>query len=196
MPAFLNLGAATYLKIYKTRNVLTGPELASFKKRNKIGIECTDEIVREIRFDEASEQTKSLMEKLLQPQKNQIFVIMKMGDSRLDSAYQNVIKPLGEEFGYKVLRVDEIQDSGMINKQILESIVESEIVLADLTGGRPNCYYETGVAHATGKELVLIITKGEKKHFDLAGNRFIEWSTENSLRAKLRRRFVAIQARN
>lgn len=85
------------------------------------------------------------------------------------------MRPLEEEFSYRVLRVDDIEDRGATTAQIIESIAESEIVLADLTGARPDCYYETGVAYATGRELTLTIREGEEIHFDLSVNRFIVW---------------------
>ena len=113
---------------------------------------------------------------------------MKFGDDELDSAYEGVIKPLGEEFGFNVLRVDEIQDSGNISQQILENISCSEIVLAELSGERPNCYYEAGFAHALGKETIFCIKKGDDIHFDLAGYRFISWKTEAEFRRKLKAR--------
>src|SRR5262249_5794314 len=82
---------------------------------------------------------------------------MKFGDQLLDSAYQGVIQPLGAEFGYQVLRMDEIQDSGNITSQILENIASSKIVLVELSGERSNCYYEAGYAHALGKEIIFCI---------------------------------------
>jgi nucleoside 2-deoxyribosyltransferase len=121
---------------------------------------------------------------------------MKFGDKRLDSAYEVVIKPVIEEFQYSALRIDEIQDSGKINDQILDQIIKSEVVLADLTGERPNCYYEAGYAHALEKEIIFTIQKGSSVHFDLADYRFIEWETENELRNQLRERFTAIQERS
>ena len=117
---------------------------------------------------------------------------MKFSDEMLDSAYVGVIKPVLEEAGYVPLRVDEIEDSGQITDQIVEEIVSSGLVLADLTSERPNCYYETGFAHACGRELILTIKRCDRIHFDLAGHRFIEWATENDLRTQLRRRLGSI----
>jgi len=174
---------------------LKEPQKKEFKNTRSIGTECTHELIKEIRFDKATQQAKSLMEKLMLPPKHQIFVIMKLKNEELDSVYKGVIRPLGEEFGYHMLRIDEIEDSGMITAQIIESIAESEIVLSELTGERPNCYYETGVAYATGRELILTIKEGEKTHFDLAVHRFIKWRTENHLRTQLRQRLKAIQAK-
>jgi nucleoside 2-deoxyribosyltransferase len=126
----------------------------------------------------------------------QVFVIMKFGDPRLDSMYHLVIKPLAEEFGLSALRIDEVKDSGMVTDQILKHIEKSAIILADLTGERPNCYYETGYAHALGRDLILTIQRESAIHFDLAGYRFIQWSTEKELMDALRPRFAAIMEKH
>lgn len=125
----------------------------------------------------------------------QAFVVMKLGDSELDSAYEGVIKPVIEGFKYSVVRIDKVEDSGRISEQILNKISRSEIIIADLTGERPNCYYEAGYAHALGKEIIFTVKDGEKVHFDLAGNRFIYWKTEDQLRNALIKRIEAIQKR-
>lgn len=191
----MNMGAVDHLQIFKTPHKLNRSQIQEFKKNNYVGTECTLELIEEIRFDKATMQAKSLMEKLMLPPEHQIFVIMKLNDEYLDSAYKGVIRPLGEEFNYKVIRIDDVEDSGMITAQIIETIAESEIVLADLTGARPNCYYETGVAYATGRELILCIKEDEEIHFDLSVNRFIIWRTESQLRTQLRQRLEAIASR-
>ena len=196
-PSLLNLGIAKYLRIFKTNEKLSGSNLKEFKANDCFGKECTSELIREAKFDKASQRVKSLLQKLASLQKHQIFVIMKFNDPILDSAYEAAIKIVGKEFDYTVLRIDEVQDSGKIPDQILDAIAESEIVLADLTGSRPNCYFETGFAMAAGKELILTISSKEKDgpHFDLAGYRFIKWSSNQQLRRKLRERLQSIQDR-
>jgi hypothetical protein len=80
----------------------------------------------------------------------------------------------------------------VIGAQILDAIASSEVVLCDLSGERPNCYYETGFADALGRTLILTIRKGEARHFDIAGRRFIFWETEQELRTQLRERLAAL----
>ena len=193
--SLLNLKQAGYLQIFRTKNKLSNSQINRYENNDPIGENCTEQILSEIRFDKSVEQTKPLLEKLILPAKHQIFVIMKFDDEHLDSAYKGVIRPLGEEFKYRVIRVDEIENSGLITDQILENIAESEIILSDLTGSRPNCYYETGIAHATGRELILTIKKNSKPHFDLQSYRFIIWETENELRIKLRKRLYYINSK-
>lgn len=192
-PTLLNLSASDTLRIFKsTRQIKDGEieQIAEYKIPD-VG-DCTKELIEEIRLEKAHETAKSLIEKIFAPIKKQIFVIMKFDKRPLDSAYDGVIRPLGEKFGYRVIRIDDIEDSGKITDQILDFIVESEIVLADLSYQAPNCYYETGFAHAIGREIILTIKKGQLKAFDLAGHRFIEWRTQHELRTKLRSRLEAI----
>lgn len=129
------------------------------------------------------------------PEQNQAFVVMKFGDEALDSAYEGVVRPLLSDFGFAPLRIDEIQDSGKISQQVLYALRRSAVIVADLSGERPNCYYEAGFAHAMGKAIIFSIRKGERIHFDLADHRFIEWTTEADLRKKLRRRLEALTGR-
>jgi hypothetical protein len=50
----------------------------------------------------------------------------------LEAAYRTVIKAVIEEFGFKCLRIDEVQDAEPITNQILETIARHEVVLCDL----------------------------------------------------------------
>lgn len=123
----------------------------------------------------------------------QVFVIMKFGDDDLNSTYKLAIKPVIEKFNYNPMRVDQIEKSEPITPRILGEIRRSAVVLADLTGRRPNCYYETGFAHALDKEIILTIREGEEIDFDLKVHGFIIWNTPADLQEALERRFEAIQ---
>jgi hypothetical protein len=124
----------------------------------------------------------------------QVFVVMKFGDPRLDSTYSIAIRPAVEKSGFTPLRIDEVENAGSITEQTLQQIERSAVVLADLTGERPNRYFEAGYAHALGKQLILSIREGETKHFNLADRRFIEWETEKELFDLLTRRLESIRA--
>lgn len=195
-PALLNLSGAYVLRIFRSPRQIEKGEIEEIAEDKISNVrECTRELIVETRLGKAHKTVKSLIEKLFLPIRKQIFVIMKFDNPLLDSVYKEVVRPLGEEFGYRMIRIDDIEDSGKITDQIFDSIVESEIVLAELSCQPPNCYYETGFAHAIGREIILTIQKNEPKHFDLAGHRFIEWETEDQLRTKMRSRLKAIAER-
>jgi hypothetical protein len=200
VPSLFNFASASYVTILETEQKLvkdakkgTPPELTSveFVQKNEV----TKQFTNEVRILASSPGNRSLIQRALLTPKKQIFVNMKYGDAALDSAYEGVMKPVGSEFGYDVFRISEVQDSGVIGLQILESISESEIILCELTGERPNCYFETGFAYALGKECIFSAKRGERVHFDLSGNRFLQWDTEAEFRTELRARLQAISDR-
>jgi hypothetical protein len=190
--ALFNFGTISYMTVLSSKSKLKRPAAGRVppELKNKRFVEDNDvtvEFLDELKVLSASPESRSLLQQSIIKPLKQIFVIMKFGDPLLDSAYQGVIKAVGEEeFKFSVLRVDEIRDAGQIAHQVLDNISKSEIILAELSGERPNCYYEAGFAHALGKTMIFCIRQGENIHFDLTGYRFIRWSTEQDLRQKLR----------
>lgn len=65
-----------------------------------------------------------------------------------DILLRYVIKA-GLEPGYGVTRADEISRPGMINDQVITSIKEADLIVADLHGENPNAFYEVAIAHAS-----------------------------------------------
>jgi hypothetical protein len=192
-----NLSAMQHILIVRTGDKKEGEEIIRLARDGEFLRDgnCTEEIIKDIQLSRAGYRVKSLLQQSLAEAEDQIFCVMKLDDALLDSAYEGVIKQVGAEFGYRVIRVDEVQDSGRITDQVLDLIAASKIVLADLSCQRPNCYYEAGFAHALGREIIFTIRKAEEIHFNLKDYRFIEWSTEHELREKLRKRLEAIQDR-
>lgn len=194
----LNMRNVSMLTIYKTKNKIkrteAGKRPVEFDDKNfEIENQCTKELLDEVRGFLGKREIQSLLQKSFISPKPQVFVIMKFGDDNLDSAYEGVIKPIVKEFGLNPIRIDEVQDSGKITDQVLQCIAESKYIIADLTGERPNCYYECGFAHALGKELILTIKATDEIHFDLAVYRFIKWKTEANLKKLLRERFESLE---
>ena len=80
------------------------------------------------------------------------------------------------------VRVDEMTDPGVIMDMIFEMIVESRLVICDLTESNPNVMYETGIAHAVGKD-VIQITQGDPASdvgFDLRHRNCHKYTIEDS----------------
>ena len=85
-----------------------------------------------------------------------------------DTVYEDHLKPSVESFsGLRCLRADDINDNRPIMENIWKSINEARIIISDLTGKNPNVFYETGIAHTIGKEVVLITQSIADVPFDL-----------------------------
>ena len=121
------------------------------------------------------------------------FVIMQIGNRELEGVYEKAIASAIQACGLSPKRVDKHNKGGLLKSEIIKFIQESEIVVADLTNERPNCYLEVGYTmgwcHARNLQSKLILTcredhspdspnrraNGPKVHFDLSGYDISYW---------------------
>jgi len=112
------------------------------------------------------------------------FVISPIGDKDTDTrersnlAYEYIIKPVVEKFKYNITRADFINESGMITSQIIDQIVDSPLVIADLSDYNPNVYYELAIRHTVKKPYIQMIKSGQKIPFDITGMRTISFDID------------------
>lgn len=123
-----------------------------------------------------------------------VFVIMQFSPP-YNELYAEVIKPVCENFGFDVVRADEIYGPGLIISDIEQNLVEANIIIADVTPENANVYYELGYAHALRKETILVAERETKLPFDIspfrtlfyensiAGKTHVEQGLQNHLRA-------------
>ena len=136
------------------------------------------------------------------------FVIMQIGNPELDVVYEQAVAPALEGCGFEARRVDRHNRGGLLVSEIIGFIEEAEVVIADLTHERPNCYLEVGYVLGVGKLTNLILTAradhdpenpsrrpgGPRVHFDLAGFDILFWRPErlddfrHELEKRIRRR--------
>jgi hypothetical protein len=95
------------------------------------------------------------------------------------SIFEQVIAPACEKHGISAVRADGITHAGDINEQICRYVVESDLVVADVSGGNPNVMYELGLRHITGKPTIHIGEAGQLP-FDIASIRTIRYQRTRS----------------
>lgn len=104
-------------------------------------------------------------------QKPECFVVMQFSE-KFDDLYRDVIKPTCESFGYDVIRADDTYSNGLIIEDIIKSIKEASLVIADITPDNPNVFYELGFAHGINKPTILLSDRDRQKlPFDVSGFR-------------------------
>ena len=128
-----------------------------------------------------------------------VFIAMPIvpGDVALDDVL-DAIKEAAKRCGLHAERVDEAHSNERITDRILESIRRAEYVIADLTGARPNVFYEAGYAQGLKKTPIYIARDGTKLEFDLKdypviffkGMKELKDALENRLRGLAEKRTV------
>lgn len=134
----------------------------------------------------------------------QAFLIMPIGDPDLDKVAASAMVPALVACGLDPKRVDKHNAGGLLKTEIIGFIESAEIIVADLTHERPNCYLEIGYAMGVDKFRNLILTVredhfpdsknhrkgGPKIHFDLAGYDILRWhpSDIDAFRVELEKR--------
>lgn len=132
------------------------------------------------------------------------FVIMQIGNANMDKVYEEVIAQALRESDVDPKRVDRHNEGRLLNTEIVRLIREADIIIADLTNERPNCYLEVGYAMGLGKFANLILCARDdhrpdrpgrqpidpKVHFDLGGYDFLYWRPDDpdGFRDELKRR--------
>jgi hypothetical protein len=113
------------------------------------------------------------------------FVLMPF-DEKFVSIY-DAIKKVVESFKLKCLRADEIFGTQPIIQDILEHMQKAKFLIADLTGRNPNVFYELGLAHAMGKEVILVTQDLKDVPFDLEHYRCIVYKDSVAGAEKLKK---------
>lgn len=116
-------------------------------------------------------------------QKPQAFVVSEFGND-YDYLYNEVIKPVCDNYKFETTRADEISSSTLILNDITESIRNAALVIADISPNNPNVFYEVGYAHAINKPTILLCDKSIRSNlpFDVSGFRTIFY--DNSIGGK------------
>jgi hypothetical protein len=103
-----------------------------------------------------------------------IFVIMPFKE-QYDVVYRDHVKKVANKLRLSIKRADETLNSGDIMKGIWADIFYSNVVIADCSERNANVFYELGIAHTLGKQVVMIRKKGTAAPFDIVGLKWIEY---------------------
>ena len=144
---------------------------------------------------------------------DQAFVIMQIGNDQLERVYERAIAPALRDCGLQPQRLDRHNQGGLLHSEIISFIEESDVIVADLTNERPNCYLEVGYAIGTRSATRLVLSaredhhadspnyrsEGPKVHFDLSGYDILFWHPDRldafcaELKKRIQRRQLLLE---
>ena len=95
-----------------------------------------------------------------------VFVLMPFHED-FDNVYWFGIQGAVNDAGMYCKRVDDIYFVGNVLEKINEQIRDADLIVADMTGGNPNVFYEVGIAHTLKKLTILLVQNVDDIPFDM-----------------------------
>jgi hypothetical protein len=89
----------------------------------------------------------------------------------------SLIEPALAILGMRLVRADKISTPGLITSQVIDHLVRAPLVIADLSFGNPNVFYELALRHASRKPTVQVIRTGDPLPFDVGQFRTVTIDT-------------------
>lgn len=108
-----------------------------------------------------------------------------------DAVY-TTLQHAAQAVGLRCRRADDIWENPAVIQDVVSLIDRSSIVVCDCTGRNPNVFYEVGIAHTLGREVILITQDEADIPFDLRHLRYVHYLNNseglNTLAARLQPR--------
>lgn len=145
----------------KTKTILlTGyPNVATAKKTLKLAahdyLEKHPADGSEFNPDEFRKNVKKAADEAEKNRNHLVFVLMPF-DKTYKEFYENAIKKVIEKMGLDCKRVDDFFGSRSIMSDVFKYIKDARFILADFSGRNANVFFEVGIAHALGKNVLLL----------------------------------------
>lgn len=120
----------------------------------------------------------------VETERPKLFVVMQFTEP-FNDLYTDVIRPIGGEIGFEVIRADETSGPGIIIADIERRIIEAKAIIADITPNNPNVYWEVGYAHALKKPTILVAERSTQLPFDISPFRTIFYDNTIAGKSKI-----------
>ena len=87
----------------------------------------------------------------------------------------DALRAMAEARGLRCVRADDVWDDNVVMNDVVSLIDRSKVVIADCSGKNPNVFYETGIAHTLGRDVILITRSADDIPFDLRHLRYVAY---------------------
>src|ERR1700732_1656691 len=77
--------------------------------------------------------------------------------------YYDVIRPCVYNLGYEAFRADELRGDSVVHAAIASAIVNSELMIADISSRSPNVLYEVGLRHGLRSGTTVVISNARER---------------------------------
>lgn len=133
------------------------------------------------------------------PREHDLVAVMMPFDVGFAPVYQ-ALQEASAEAGFRCQRADDIWVHDHIMDDVRSLIWRARAVVSDLTGKNANVFYETGIAHTIGRDVILISQSIDDVPFDLRSIRTLKYLANreglDQLKIQVRDRLRDLAARS
>lgn len=125
-----------------------------------------------------------------EPVDRSLVAVMMPFDAAFRPVYE-AIRAAVEEMDLRCQRADDLWENDHIYQDVALLLSKAALVVSDLSGRNANVFYETGIAHALGREVVLLAQSQSDIPFDVASIRHIRYHPNGEGLGKLQQEIKA-----
>ena len=93
-----------------------------------------------------------------------------------DAVFHEIIQPVADDLDLDCIRSDRVSRSGLIHREMIENIIDSDVVIADITLGSPDIFFELGIRQAARRAgTVVMCHLGSGSEFNITGVRALDY---------------------
>lgn len=109
----------------------------------------------------------------------EVFVIMPFSEKWSDGVYKKMIHSAVTGANFNCIRGDSPLRVGDLTETIWNSLMKAGLIIADVSALNANVFYEIGLAHALGKDVMILKQKDSNIPADFGGSHYYEYELNN-----------------
>jgi hypothetical protein len=108
------------------------------------------------------------------PRESNLVAVMMPFEKEFDHVYGALAEAVSDA-GLQCRRADDIWENDHIMDDVIRLIWSARVVISDLSAKNPNVFYETGIAHSLGRDVIQITQSIDDVPFDLRSLRSVTY---------------------
>lgn len=96
-----------------------------------------------------------------------------------NAVYEDLIRPVLEDLNLDILRADRVSRSGLIHKEMIENLLTADVVIADVSLGSAEIFFELGIRQTARRAGTVILRHARTSApFAISGMRALDYDLE------------------
>ncbi len=95
-----------------------------------------------------------------------------------EAVWKYIVRPALLDTEYDPRRIEADQTGGVLTQPLIDGLLDDDLIISVLSFSNPNVYYQTALAHAAARPMVLMIEEGQPVSLDPRGAPLVPYSLD------------------